>query len=71
MIIFGFQNLKRVKCINTSKFAKTTDLGNLKSIVVRLDIGKLETTPVGFGKRSNLVKNYVIKKSGYDELFKI
>ena len=71
MIIFGLQNLKRVKCINTPKFAKTTDLGNLKSIVVRLDIGKLETTPVGLGKRSNLVKNYVIKKSGYDELFKI
>ena len=39
-----------------------THLSNLKSEVDKLDIGKLETTPVDLSKLSNVVKNDVIKK---------
>ena len=39
-------------------------------MVGRLDIGKLETTPVDFSELSNVVKNDVVKKSVYDKLVK-
>ena len=42
----------------------------MKSKVDRLDIGELETTPVGLSKLTDLVKNKVIKKTDYDELVK-
>ena len=34
----------------------------------KLDIGKLETTPVDLSKLSDAVKNKVVKKTEYDEL---
>ena len=34
----------------------------------KLDIGKLETTPIDLSKLSNVVKNNVVKKTEYDEL---
>ena len=42
----------------------------MKSTVDRLDIGKLETTPVDLSKLSNVVKKDVVKKIVYDELIK-
>ena len=45
-------------------------LNSLKSKVDKLDIGKLETTQVDLSKLCNVVKNYVIKPSEYDELVK-
>ena len=42
----------------------------MKSKVGKLDIGKLETTPVDLSKLSNEVKNDVVKKTVYDELVK-
>ena len=36
----------------------------------KLDIGKLETTPIDLSKLSNVVKNNVVKKTEYDELVK-
>ena len=36
----------------------------------KLDIAKLETTPAGLSKLSNVVKNNVIKKTEYTELVK-
>ena len=50
---------------DTSKFAKKVDLACLKS-----EIGKLEITPVDLSTLSDVVKNNVVKKSKYDELFK-
>ena len=85
-------DLKNATGVDTSDFAKKTDLANLKtdidkldidklknvpsnlsnlkSKVDKLDIGKLETTPVDLSKLSNVVKNDVVKKTGYDELVK-
>ena len=40
---------------------------NLKSKSDKLDIWKLETTPIGFNKLSNVVKNNVVKKTEYNE----
>ena len=40
----------------------------MESKVDKLDVGKLETTPVGLSKLKNEVKNDVIKKTEYDEL---
>ena len=38
-------------------------LSSLASKVYKLDIRKLETTPVDLSKRSNVVNNDVVKKS--------
>ena len=41
-------------------------LSSLKSIIDKLDIGKLETTPIYWNKLSNVVKNNVVKKTEYN-----
>ena len=53
---------------NTSTFAKKVNLATLKSETDKLDIIKLETTPVDLIKVSGLVKTEVVKKSVYDDL---
>ena len=47
-----------------------TNLSNLKSKLDKLDIGRLDTTPVDLRKLSNIVKNKVVKKTEYNELVK-
>ena len=47
-----------------------SNLSNLKSKVNKLDIGKLEPTPAGLSKLSNVVKNDVAKKTEYNRLAK-
>ena len=47
-----------------------SSLGNLKSKVDKLDIGKLEVTPFDSSKLSNVVKHDAIKKTKYNELIK-
>ena len=42
----------------------------MKSKVEKLDIGKVETTPVDLSRLSNVVKNNVDKKTEYNELVK-
>ena len=39
-------DLKNAAGVDTSKFAKKDDLASLKSEIDKLDIGKLENTPV-------------------------
>ena len=63
-------DLKKVKVVNTSDFAKKVDLDNLKSEVDKLDIDKLKTTPFGWSKLSNVVKNEVVIKTVFNELVK-
>ena len=46
-------------------------LSSLKSKKDKLDIGKLESTPVDLSKLSNGVKNDVAKKSEYNAKIKI
>ena len=43
-------------------FAKNVDLAGLKSENNKLDIGKLETTPVYSSKLSDVVKNMLLKR---------
>ena len=50
------------------KFAKKVDLASLKSETDKLDIGKLETTPVDISKLSDVVKNEIVKNTEYNEL---
>ena len=40
----------------------------MKSKVHKLDIEKLETSPVNLSKLINVVKNVVVKKTQYNEL---
>ena len=60
-------DLKNAASIDTSDFAV---LFNLKSKIDKLDIDKLETTPVVSSKLSDVIKNEVIKKDVYDLLIK-
>ena len=52
------------------KFSKMSDLANIKSIIDRLDIDKLETMQVGLNKLSNRERIMLLKKTLYGELFK-
>ena len=61
-------DLKNVTGVVTSKFAKNVDLASLKSETDKLDIDKLETSPVDLSKLSDVVKNEVIKRTVYVEL---
>ena len=54
--------------VDTSNFALTTNLANLKTEVDKLDVDKLATVPVDLSKLSNVVKNDVVKKTVYDKL---
>ena len=48
----------------------SSNLRNLKSKVDKLDIRKLETTPVDLSNLSNVLRNDVIKKTECNELVK-
>ena len=58
-------DLKNVSHFDVSSFALKSNLASLKTEVDKIDAGKLKTVPV---KLSNVVKNYVIKKTEYDKL---
>ena len=60
--------LKNVTYVDTSSFALKTNLANLKTEVDKLDIDKLVPIPTDLSKLSNVVKNYVVKKTVYDKL---
>ena len=68
--IYAKADLENVTGVDASKFAQKGGLASLKSEIDKLDIGKLETTPVGLSKLSDLVKNEVAKKTVYNELVK-
>ena len=61
-------DLKNVTHVDTSSFALTTNLDNLKTEVGKLDTGKLAPVPTDVSKISNAVKNDVFKKYLYDKL---
>ena len=48
----------------------SSNLRNLKSKVDKLDIRKLETTPVDLSNLSNVLRNDAIKKTECNELVK-
>ena len=49
-----------------SSFASKTNLAGLKTEVDKIDVGKLKTTPIDSDRLSNIVKNYVVKKTDYN-----
>ena len=49
-----------------SSFASKTNLAALKTEVDKTDVDKLKTTPIDLHRLSNLVKNYVVKKTDYN-----
>ena len=61
-------DLKNVTHVDTSDFPLKTNLVSLKTEADKLDIGKLAPVPVDSGKLSDVVKNYVVKKTVYDKL---
>ena len=61
-------DIKNISHVDTSSFALKSNLASLKTEVDKLDIDKLVPVPVDLSKLSDVVKNYVIKKSVYDKL---
>ena len=59
---------KNVTYVDASSFALETNLANLKTEVDKLDIDKLAPVHVDLSKLSDVVKNYVVKKTVYDKL---
>ena len=61
-------DLKNVTHVDTLSFALLTNLVSLKTEGDKLDIDKLVPVPVDLSKLSDVVKNYVVKKTAYDKL---
>ena len=52
--------------VDVSGFASKTNLAALKTEVHKIDADKLKTVPIHLAKLSNVVKNYVVKKTDYN-----
>ena len=61
-------DIKNISHIDTSSFAQKSSLASLKAEVDELDITKLVPVAVDLSKLSDVVKNYVAKKTVYDKL---
>ena len=59
-------DLKNITHVDVSSFASKTNLAALKTEVDKIDVDKLKTTPTDLAKLSNVVKNDVVKKTGYN-----
>ena len=62
------KDINDITHVDTSNFALKTNLSSLKTEVDKLDIDKLVPVPTDLSKLSNVVKNYVVKKTVYDKL---
>ena len=56
-------DVKNITHADVSSYATKTNLAALKSEVDKIDADKLKTVPVDLSKLSNVVKNYVVKKT--------
>ena len=61
-------DLRNVAHVDTSNFTLKSNLASLKTEVDKVDVDKLKIVPVVLSKLSNVVKNDVAKKTGYDKL---
>ena len=59
-------DLKNITHVDVSSFASKTNLAALKTEVDKIDVDKLNTTPIDLDRLSNLVKNDVVKKTDYN-----
>ena len=61
-------DIKNISNVGTSRFVLKTNLTTLKTEFDQLDIDKLVPVPVDLSKQSDVVKNNVVKKNGYNKL---
>ena len=61
-------DIKNISNVGTSRFVLKTNLATLKTEFDKLDIDKLVPVPVDLSKQSDVVKNNVVKKNGYNKL---
>ena len=59
-------DLKNITHVDVSSFASKTNLAALKTEVDKIDVDKLNTTPIDLAKLSNVVKDDVVKKTDYN-----
>ena len=62
-------DLKNMTNVDVSSFALKINLANLKTEVDKIDFAKLTPVPDDLAKLSNVVKNYVLRKTEYNKLF--
>ena len=61
-------DIKNISDVDTSSFARKSNLASLKTEIDKLDIEKLVDVSADLSKLSNVVKNDVVKKAVYDKL---
>ena len=61
-------DIKNISHVDNSGFTVKTNLASSKTEVDKLDIIKLVPVSVNLSKLSDVVKNDVVKKTGYDKL---
>ena len=61
-------DVKNITHVDVSSYASKTNLAALKIEVDKIDTDKLKTVPNDLAKLSNVVKNDVVKKTGYNTL---
>ena len=61
-------DLKNISHVDASSFAQKSNFVSLKTGADKLDIDKLTPVPNDLAKLSNVVKNYVVKKTEYNKL---
>ena len=61
-------DIKNIIHVNPLSFTLKTNLAGLKTAADKLDIDKLVSVPVDLSKLSDVVKNYVVKKTVYHKL---
>ena len=59
-------DLKNITHVDVSTCASKTNLAALKSELDKIDVAKLKTAPIDLAKLSNVVKNDIVKKTGYN-----
>ena len=60
------KDINDITHVDVSGFASKTNLAALKTEVDKIDADKLKTVPVDLAKLSNVVKNEIAKKTGYN-----
>ena len=61
-------DLKNVTHVDASSLASKSNLDSLKTEVDKVDTDKLAPAPFDLSKLSDIVKNDVVEKTGYDTL---
>ena len=58
-------DVKNITHVDVTSYATKTNLAALKTKVDKINVDKLKTVPVDLAKLTNVVKNYLVKKTDY------